>query len=99
MEKLISPVITDAENSGLCQIPTPTEIKNVIFGMQSLKSPGPDRLPLLFYKKYWQVVGNSIIKAVHNFFITSKMLKEVNHSYIVFIPKILNPSTINHFAL
>uniref|UniRef100_A0A2N9G9A9 Reverse transcriptase domain-containing protein n=1 Tax=Fagus sylvatica TaxID=28930 RepID=A0A2N9G9A9_FAGSY len=70
LEELISPVITDAENSGLCQIPTLTEIKNVIFGMQSLKSPGPDGLPPLFYKKYWQVVGNSVIKAVRNFFIS-----------------------------
>jgi hypothetical protein len=78
-------------------IPTPIEIKNVIFGMQSLKSRGPDGLPPLFYKKYWQVVGNSVIKVVRNFFITCKILKEVNHSYIVLIPKILNPSTINHF--
>ena len=97
LEELISPVITDDENSSLCQIPTPIEIKNFIFGMQSLKSPGPDGLPPLFYKKYWQAVGNSVIKAVRNFFITGKMLKEVNHSYIVLIPKILNLSTINHF--
>ena len=55
--------------------------------MQSLKSPGPDGLPPLFYKKYWKVVGHSVIKAVHNFFISGKMLKEVNYSYIVFIPK------------
>ena len=43
------------------------------------------------------MVGNSVIKAVCNFFISGKMLKEVNHSYIVLIPKILNPSTINHY--
>ena len=43
------------------------------------------------------MVGNSVIKAVRNFFISGKMLKEVNHSYIVLIPKILNPSTINHY--
>ena len=43
------------------------------------------------------MVGNSVIKAVRNFFISGKMLKEVNHSYIVLILKILNPSTINHY--
>ncbi len=97
LEDLIPSVITDGENSSLCQIPTPTEIKKVLFGMQSLKSLGPDRFPPLFYKKYWEVVGNSVIKAVRNFFITGKMLKEVNKTYIVLIPKILNPSTITHF--
>ena len=97
LEDLIPSVITNNENSSLCQIPTPIEIKKVLFGMQSLKSPGPDGFPPLFYKKYWEVVGDSVIKAVRNFFITGKMLKEVNKSYIVLIPKILNPSTINHF--
>uniref|UniRef100_A0A2N9HI48 Reverse transcriptase domain-containing protein n=1 Tax=Fagus sylvatica TaxID=28930 RepID=A0A2N9HI48_FAGSY len=97
LEDLIPSVIIDGENSSLCQIPTPTEIKKVLFGMQSLKSLGPDRFPPLFYKKYWEVVGNSVIKAVRNFFITGKMLKEVNKTYIVLIPKILNPSTITHF--
>ena len=97
MEDLIPSVIIDGENSSLCQIPTPTEIKKVLFGMQSLKSLGPDRFSPLFYKKYWEVVGNLVIKAVRNFFITGKMLKEVNKSYIVLIPKILNPSTITHF--
>jgi hypothetical protein len=97
LEDIIASSITIEENSLLCQVPTPTEIKNVLFGMQSLKSPGPDGLPLLFYKKYWKVVGHSVIKAVHNFFISGKMLKEVNHSYIVLIPKVLNPSNINHY--
>jgi hypothetical protein len=81
----------------LCQIPSPEVIKDILFGMQSLKSPGPDGLPPLFYKKYWKVVGQSVIKAVQNFFVSGKMLKEVNNSFIVLIPKIQNPSTINHF--
>jgi hypothetical protein len=97
LEDIIALSITAEENSLLCQVPTPTKIKNVLFGMQSLKSSGSDGLPPLFYKKYWKVVGHSVIKAVHNFFISGKMLKEVNHSYIVLIPKVLNPSNINHY--
>jgi hypothetical protein len=97
LENLIHPAILEANNSILCQIPTPTKIKEVLFGMQSIKSPGPDGLPPLFYKKYWQIVGVSVIKAIQNFFISSKMLKELNNSFIVPIPKILNTSTINHY--
>jgi hypothetical protein len=97
LENLISPMISDSDNILFCEIPSPLVIKETLFGMQSLKSPGPDGLPPLFYKKYWKVVGQSVIKAVQNFFISSKMLREVNNSYIVLIPKIQNPSTFNHF--
>ena len=97
LDNLITPAITDLENSSLCLIPSPIEIRDAMFSMHSLKSPGPDGLPPLFYKKYWAVVGNSVIKAVQNFFVSGKMLKEVNNTFIVLIPKVSNPSTITHF--
>uniref|UniRef100_A0A2N9FSF1 Uncharacterized protein n=1 Tax=Fagus sylvatica TaxID=28930 RepID=A0A2N9FSF1_FAGSY len=80
LEDIIAPSITVEENSLLCQVSTPIEIKNVLFGMQSMKSLDSNGLPPLFYKKYWKVVGHSVIKVVCNFFISGKMLKEVNHS-------------------
>jgi hypothetical protein len=49
-------------------MPSLDEIKEAVFSMQSLKSPGPDGLPPLFYKKYWHIVGHAVIKAVQNFF-------------------------------
>jgi hypothetical protein len=99
LENLVCPAISVSENERLCQIPTPAEIKEVVFSMQSLKSPGPNGLPPLFYKKYWQIVGSSVIKAIQNFFLIGKLLKEINNSFIVLIPKIQNPSTINHYRL
>uniref|UniRef100_A0A2N9IFF8 DUF4283 domain-containing protein n=1 Tax=Fagus sylvatica TaxID=28930 RepID=A0A2N9IFF8_FAGSY len=40
LEDIIAPSITVEENSLLCQVPTPIEIKNVLFGMQSYEEPG-----------------------------------------------------------
>uniref|UniRef100_A0A2N9FEW4 CCHC-type domain-containing protein n=1 Tax=Fagus sylvatica TaxID=28930 RepID=A0A2N9FEW4_FAGSY len=68
-----------SDNAHLCLMPTPNEIKEAVFNMQSLKSPGPDGLPLLFYKKYWHIVGNVVIKAVQKFF-TSGMTKQFKPS-------------------
>ena len=48
---LISPMISNSKNILLCEIPSPLVIKETLFGIQSLKSLGPDGLPLLFYKK------------------------------------------------
>lgn len=39
-------------------IPTQEEVWNTLKGMGSLKSPGPDGMPPIFYKKYWDKVGN-----------------------------------------
>ena len=90
-------MITNADNSVLCKIPELDEIKHIVFEMQSLKAPGPDGFPPLFYKKYWHIVGSNVIKAVQYFFTTGYMLKDINSSLIVLILKIPNPTTTNHF--
>uniref|UniRef100_A0A2N9I0Z5 Reverse transcriptase domain-containing protein n=1 Tax=Fagus sylvatica TaxID=28930 RepID=A0A2N9I0Z5_FAGSY len=76
LDNLISPTISSMQNEALCNIPTPLEIKNVIFGMYNLKAPGPDGLPALFYKQYWPIVGESVISVVQNFFRSGHMLNE-----------------------
>uniref|UniRef100_A0A2N9H629 Reverse transcriptase domain-containing protein n=1 Tax=Fagus sylvatica TaxID=28930 RepID=A0A2N9H629_FAGSY len=97
LEGLVPHSITTEENEELCRIPTPQEIKKALFDMPTLKAPGPDGFPVLFYKKYWDIVGNNVIKAVLNFFQDGRLLPEVNNSSIVLIPKIPNPTSVNHF--
>lgn len=97
LENLIPTLISVDENSVLCRLPTPLEIKDILFDMQSLKAPGPDGLPPLFYKNYWPIVGSEVILAVQNFFRTGHLLKEINNSFIVLIPKVKNPSSITQF--
>ena len=96
MEQLIEPVIIESENASLCLIPTPQEIKAVIFELNNQKAPGPDGLPALFYKKYWDIVGTTVIEAIQSFFRSGQLLKEVNNSLIVLIPKVKSPSSVNH---
>jgi hypothetical protein len=97
LEELIPNSISDSENEELCRIPTPQEIKKTLFDMSAQKSPGPDGLPVLFYKKYWGMVGNDVIRAVTNFFISGRLLREVNNTFLVLIPKVQNPTSVNHF--
>jgi hypothetical protein len=61
------------------------------------KAPGPDGLPVLFYKKYWSIVGGSVVSVVIAFFEDERLLKEVKKSLIVLIPKNHNPTNFNHF--
>ena len=69
----------------------------MLFQMQNLKAPGPDGFPALFYKQLWLTVGDDLVKAVTSFFTMGSMPKEVNSSLIVLIPKISNPTFVNHF--
>lgn len=97
LEQLINPIITHSENFELCKVPSPQEIKSTIFDMFNQKAPGPDGLPALFYKKYWSTVGHTVTEAIQSFFTLGRLLKEVNNSFIVLIPKVKNPSSVNHF--
>ena len=65
--------------------------------MQDLKALGPDGFPVLFYKRYWSIVGEVVTKAVTSFFVSGSMPKEVNSSLIVLIPKSQNPTSFNNF--
>ena len=97
LDHLVLPCITEEENEGLQCIPTLEEIKGVLFQMQDLKAFGPDGFPTLFYKQLWPTMGNDVVKAVTSFFTMGSMSKEVNSSLIVLIPKLCNPSSVNHY--
>ena len=97
LEHLILPCITEEENESLQSIPSLEEIKAALFQMHDLNAPGLDGFPPLLYKKLWPTVGNDVVKAVTSFFILGSLPKEVNCSLIVLIPKISNPTTVNHF--
>lgn len=55
---MIEPCISAQENEMLTSVPKAEEIRKVIFEMNPLKAPGPDGMPGLFYRHYWQIVGD-----------------------------------------
>ena len=92
LEDLILVVMSKEDNMALCSIPTPKEIKSTLFHMPDLKALGPDGFPVAFYKSFWPIVGDGIIKAVTSFLIVGFMPKEINSSLIILILKVSNPS-------
>mgnify|MGYP003764177269 CR=1 FL=1 len=97
LDNLITLCITEEENIKLCGVPTQSEIKKKLFQMQALKAPRPNGFLVLFYKKYWAIVGEFAIRAVTSFFQARRMPAKVNNSFIVLIPKSQSPTSFNHY--
>ena len=97
LEDLILTFISDKDNEALCCIPTLEEIKSTLFLMHDLKTPGPDGFPVAFYKSYWLVVREDVIKAVTSFFTDGSITKAINSSLIILIPKVPNPLSFKKY--
>lgn len=56
--------------------------------MHPFKSPGPEGLRSMFYKKYWEVVGDEICDLVLGFLNCGHIPADLNHTLVVLILKV-----------
>ena len=80
-------------NASLLQRYTPKEVRKALFQMHSSKSPGLDGMSPFFFQKFWHIVGHDVTTAVLLVLNSGHMLRKMNHTYIVLIPKKNEPYT------
>ncbi|KAL0455369.1 UNVERIFIED_CONTAM: hypothetical protein Slati_0876100 [Sesamum latifolium] len=90
-------ISTDEEARALTAPVTRAEIKQAFFDIEEDKAPGPDVYSTGFYKAAWPIIGDEIMKAVEEFFINGRLLKQVNATLLAFIPKVQSPVTVADF--
>ncbi|KAL0289092.1 UNVERIFIED_CONTAM: hypothetical protein Sangu_2629000 [Sesamum angustifolium] len=73
------------------------EIKLAFFDIAKDKSPGPDGYTATFYKAAWPVVGDEITQTTMDFFTNGWLLKQVQATLLVLIPKVQFPSSVSDF--
>ncbi|XP_074305588.1 uncharacterized protein LOC141640806 [Silene latifolia] len=76
---------------------TSQEIKEAVFSIPSHKAPDPDGYFSAFFKDAWSIVGPDLCSAVHDFFRTGKLLKQVNHTMVTLIPKVAILGNVTQF--
>ena len=73
------------------------EMTAALKDMTPLKALGLDRMPLLFYKHFWNIVDNDVTKDVLLWLNIDILLEPVNHTFLTLIPKKLNPEHVHEF--
>lgn len=72
------------------------EIVQALKDMHPCKSPGPDGLPALFYKKFWDLVRDELCSLVLGFLSWGDMPEDLNHTFVVLIPKVREPTDMKY---
>ncbi|XP_074265580.1 uncharacterized protein LOC141588019 [Silene latifolia] len=88
---------TEAYKEILNKPVTIEEIKEALFKVPIDKSPRPDGYTSEFFKDSWDVVGSEVFSTIQDFFSTGKLLKQINATTIILIPKCERPSSVKQF--
>ena len=73
------------------------EIDDIIKYMPTDKAPGPDGFNGLFMKKCWPIIKEDFYSLCQDFYSENLNLEGINTSYIILVPKITNPKTVNDY--
>ncbi|KAF7143502.1 hypothetical protein RHSIM_Rhsim05G0149000 [Rhododendron simsii] len=89
--------VSTTMNNSLLKPFTSKEIKAALFEMHPNKAPGYDGMTAGFFQRYWGIVGVDVCRAVRSFFHDGRMLRSVNRTQIVLIPKVQTPTKVSQF--
>lgn len=51
------------------QMPTESEVKEVVFSISKYRTIGPNGFSTMFYQKCWAIIQKDLMEAVANFFL------------------------------
>jgi hypothetical protein len=78
-------------NASLMRVFTGEEVKVALDSIGDLKASGPDGMPSIFYKNFWDIVGDKVVHEVLGVLNGGPMPEEWNDTNIILIPKVPNP--------
>ncbi|KAL4334719.1 hypothetical protein GQ457_07G002500 [Hibiscus cannabinus] len=76
---------------------TMKEVKDVVFGMNGNKAPGPDGYSAKFFQVAWRIVGDDFMRAVLYFFSSCSLPTAFNSTILTLVPKVEVPSCAAEF--
>ncbi|KAL0455462.1 UNVERIFIED_CONTAM: LINE-1 reverse transcriptase [Sesamum latifolium] len=90
-------ILTMEEAIELTMPVTAAEIKEAFFDISEDSTPGPDGYPSAFYKATWPKIGADLCAAITEFFHSGRLLKQINATLLVLIPKVQLPVRVSDY--
>ncbi|KAL0295479.1 UNVERIFIED_CONTAM: putative ribonuclease H protein [Sesamum radiatum] len=97
LQALTKNTISESEADQIISPIQRQEIKDALFDIDEDSAPGPDGFSSGFFKSSWAVIGEDFCRAVCEFFDSNRMLKQLNTTLLVLIPKVNMPVTVADF--
>ncbi|KAL0374246.1 UNVERIFIED_CONTAM: hypothetical protein Sradi_3340300 [Sesamum radiatum] len=88
--------VSQEEANAMIEPITSSEIQKAIFDIEEDNTLGSDGFKPCFYKASWRI-EDDVTKAIQEFFINGKLLKQVNTTLIILIPKVQLPWAVADF--
>ncbi|XP_059630124.1 uncharacterized protein LOC132273112 [Cornus florida] len=96
---LVPSKVSSEMNSDLLSAGTKDEILSAIKSIGPFKAPSPDGLTPLFFQSNWNLLLHDLVSGFNYFLSSGHLLKSLNTTNIVLIPKIKNLTKITHYRL
>ncbi|CAL2239107.1 unnamed protein product [Prunus armeniaca] len=93
----ITPCVTMNMNKILLGTFNRLELEQALGQMYPTKAPGIDRMPALFYQRYWHIVGDSVSDTCLRILNGEGSVRYFNHTLIALISKITQPTRVTDF--
>ena len=90
-------MMTNEMNESLVREFTREEVVAALKQIHLNKAPGPDGMSVVFFQKYWSIVGNNVTDMILNVLNHNLPIPELNKTNISLIPKINNPKRMTDF--
>ncbi|GKU98648.1 hypothetical protein SLEP1_g11622 [Rubroshorea leprosula] len=89
--------ISQLENDHLVGAFSEEEIDAAVRECDSSKAPGPDGFNFGFVKNVWELIRVDVIRFLHEFHKNGKLVRGLNTSFIVLVPKVDSPQKIEEY--
>ena len=79
--------MSQGDNESILALPTTDEVREVVFSISPDSAPGPDGFGAGFYQVCWEIIKDSLVAAIQDYFRGGWLPKGITSTLIVLIPK------------
>ena len=91
------PTINPTQQQLLIRRFSDEEIKAAVWGLNSEGAPGPDEIPVFFYKECWDLVRLELLSVMEDFHAGRCQKENLNKVYLILLPKTVGAESIGDF--